>query len=347
MPEKEKGVEKEIKSVEKKLHKMNIWMITSIILVIALAAVLVYPMTGKDVAADNKDVAAKAVKFINENLVAPGASASYVSIEDTGEFFNLTVLYQGKDAQGNVVEPRNISVFLTKDGNDMFLSSPLNISQELPNAQDTTQTQAQAAPEVVKADRPEARAFIMSYCPYGLQFITAYAPVMKFLDGLADMKVNFVNYAMHGEKEIQENTRMYCIQNEQGIKFADYLECFVNSTDSASCIAKANIDQAKLNSCMSATDKLYNITGLYNDKSTWMGNYPFYPIDNDLINQLGLAADGSFGSPTFVLNGVELSVSRTPEAIKQAICDSFTNPPAKCSQQLSSSGAAASGGCET
>lgn len=58
------------------------------------------------------------------------------------------------------------------------------------------------------------------------------------------------------------------------------------------------------------------------------------------------------GSPTLILNGVEVSSARTPEAVKQLICSGFVSPPAECSQTLSAAAvgpgfgntAAASGG---
>ena len=50
MPEKslEKTVEKDIKIAEKKFHKMNIWMITSIALIIILAGVLIFFGSGNN-----------------------------------------------------------------------------------------------------------------------------------------------------------------------------------------------------------------------------------------------------------------------------------------------------------
>lgn len=181
------------------------------------------------------------------------------------------------------------------------------------------------------SNRPRAKVFIMSYCPYSLQFLKAYVPVMELLGNKADLDVNFVFYALHGKDEIDENTRMYCIEKEQKNKFAAYLRCFVESGDSESCIVEAGISESKIDSCMINTDLKFNITNLYNDKSTWLnGMFPIYPVDAELNEKYNIIA-----SPTFILNGEEITVNRSAEEIKQSICATFKKPPAECSQQLS------------
>jgi len=62
------------------------------------------------------------------------------------------------------------------------------------------------------------------------------------------------------------------------------------------------------------------------------------------------------GSPTLVINDVVLEVDRSPEKVKEAICNAFLNPPSECQQNLSStstspgfgldSGSSSSGKCE-
>ena len=67
--------------------KMNIWMISSIILIIILAGVLIFGSkifgaTTSTTSASNlkpEEAAVKAVKFINDNLVQPNTTASYIS----------------------------------------------------------------------------------------------------------------------------------------------------------------------------------------------------------------------------------------------------------------------------
>jgi len=186
-------------------------------------------------------------------------------------------------------------------------------------------------PVVPKSDRPKVELFVMSYCPYGLQMEKAYLPAWELLKNKADIDVKFVSYAMHGKEEVDENTRQYCIQKEDNAKYIAYLKCFATTSDAQSCLSQSGVNQSKVNSCMSATDKKFGITAKYNDQASWLsGRYPIYPIHEDLNTKYGVQ-----GSPTLVINGAQADVGRTPEAIKQAICAAFNNAPAECGQKLS------------
>jgi len=187
-----------------------------------------------------------------------------------------------------------------------------------------------AVPQVTKSDKPKVELFIMSYCPYGLQMQKAYIPVAKLLGTKADMQIKWVPYIMHGEKETQENTRQYCIQKEQSDKYLAYATCFVASTDTAACQKSAGIDAAKLQTCYDAADKEFSITANQNDQASWLsGRFPQYNVDKTIASQYGVQ-----GSPTFVINGKQVSASRSSEAIKQAVCAAFNNPPAECKTAL-------------
>ena len=180
-------------------------------------------------------------------------------------------------------------------------------------------------------DGPTANAFIMSYCPYGLQFLKAYVPVIELLGDKANVLVNFVNYAMHGEKEMTENSRMYCIQYEHNDKFTEYLRCFVETDDPAGCMESAGVDADSVSDCIQGLDETYRVTELFNDQSTWSGGrYPMYPVEDELNNKYAVR-----GSPSFVLDGQTISVARSAEAIKQTICAAFDSPPAECGVALS------------
>jgi thiol-disulfide isomerase/thioredoxin len=189
-----------------------------------------------------------------------------------------------------------------------------------------------STPEVPKSDKPKVELFVMSYCPFGLQMQKAYIPVMELLKDKAEMSVNFVSYIMHGKKEIDENMRQYCIQKEQNEKFTSYLKCFVVDGDYEKCLDEVGIDKVKLDSCINETDEQYNVTGMYNDKSTWSGGrFPMFPVEAELNSKYGVR-----GSPTLVINGKTVSVTRSPEAVKQTICSAFNEPPKECEQTLSS-----------
>jgi len=263
------------------------------------------------------EAADKAVSFIKDNL---GYTAKVVGVQDKNGLYNIKLDIQGQE----------YTSYITKDGKIFFPSGyDLEATPESPITGATTKE----VQEVPKTDKPVANAFVMAYCPYGLQFLKAYVQVMETLKDKAELNLNFVSYAMHGKKELDENTRMYCIQKEQKEKLTAYLRCFVESDDSAKCITNTQIDKTKLDACVATTDKEFKITELFNDQSTWMsGKYPQYNVDKVLADKYGVQ-----GSPTFILNGQDVSVDRSADAIKKAICDAFNTSPQECSQSLSTS----------
>jgi hypothetical protein len=185
----------------------------------------------------------------------------------------------------------------------------------------------------VKSDKPKAELFIMAYCPFGLQMQKAWIPVEELLGDKADMSVKFVNYAMHGLKEVKDNTNDYCIQQEEPDKWTAFERCFVATTNYDQCAEKVGIDKEKIQQCFDATDKKYDIMKNYNDKASWLsGRFPHYMVYDDLNKQYGVR-----GSPSLVINGKQVRVSRSSEAVKEAICAAFNNPPKECETNLSSS----------
>lgn len=212
-------------------------------------------------------------------------------------------------------------------------------------ANNTPATNAAQTPAatVTKASRPKVELFVMAYCPYGLQMEKAYLPVMNLLKDKADISVKFVDYSMHGQKEVEENTRQYCIEKDQSAKYIPYLQCFTGSGDYQSCLTSAGINTGKLDSCVSDTNKTYAIMTKFNDQSTWLnGQYPQYPIYADLNQKYGVQ-----GSPTLVINEAQADAARTPEGVKEVICSSFTTEPQECQTQLSTNAAVAGFGTGT
>jgi hypothetical protein len=202
-----------------------------------------------------------------------------------------------------------------------------------PLAADTQQPQDAAPVAVTKSDRPKVELFVMSYCPYGLQMEKAYLPAWNLLKNKADMDIKFVSYAMHGLKEIEENTRQYCIQKNQPAKFQAYLTCFTGKDDFKGCLAQSGITEGSLTSCVNTTNDKFQTLVKFNDQATWLsGRYPVYPVDGDLNTKYGVE-----GSPTLVINGAQVEgVNRTADGVKKAICAAFNNPPAECGATLAS-----------
>lgn len=202
--------------------------------------------------------------------------------------------------------------------------------------QNTNNSPAAVPANIPKSDRPKAELFVMSYCPYGIDMEqNAFIPAYSLLKDKADISVKFVSYAMHGKQEVEENTRQYCAQEQDKDKYFSYLSCFNESGNSTSCLQQSGLNEKKLNSCITDTNKKYAIMDKFNDQSTWLnGNYPVYPIDEELNNAYGVQ-----GSPTLVINGTQVNAERTANGVAAAICAAFNNAPAECDQLLAQAAA--------
>ncbi|MFH2106756.1 MAG: hypothetical protein ABII22_05845 [Candidatus Micrarchaeota archaeon] len=324
------------------ISKNNVFIGAILLLIILLAASvatqgfgLVKPdasqtLTQQPMSLSESALKAKVEQYLNQNMLEPqGLTAQAAIITPYNEYLKIVKL---DIKEGSTVLQSGVEVYVSNDGETVIIGQVLNTSISLVQAQDTQTTATQQPPaQVEKSDRPKAQAFIMSYCPYGLQFLKAYVPVVELLGDKADVQVSFVSYAMHGKKEIDANNDMYCIQKEENAKFTPYLRCFVESGDSAACIASTGVDSAKISSCVASVDAQYQTTVNFDDQSKWLsGRYPLYLVHEVENDQFGVQ-----GSPTFILNGNEVQVSRTSESIKQAICSSFTTPPPECDTILS------------
>jgi len=317
MTEKTEGKKK---GVTVKIPKINPWTISTLVLLVVLLVVLVsgWSITGQVVSPDGtgtisaNEAGNKAIDYINTYILAGQGTATLESIKEENGLYNAKLNIEG----------RIYDSYITMDGKLLF-PSVIDMT-ETPETPETTTTQPE---EVPKTDEPDVHAFVMSYCPYGLQFMKAYIPVIELLGDKANLELNFVHYIMHGEKEMTENTRMYCIQKEQEDKFTDYLRCFVENGDVEKCISEAGIDEIKLDTCMEDADEEFEITKTFEESEQ---TYPAYMVDAVLAQQYGVR-----GSPTFVVNGKTISVTRSPDAIKEAVCSAFNTPPEECEQELS------------
>ncbi len=199
----------------------------------------------------------------------------------------------------------------------------------LPSQTPTTQEPATAT-NIPKNDKPTVELFVMSKCPYGLQMEKALIPAYDLLKDKADISIKFVSYAMHGKEEVEENTRQHCAQRQDKDKYFAYLECYATNEDSAGCMQISGLNENKINSCVTKANKDFGIMDKFNDQTTWLnGRYPVYPIDEALNTKYGVQ-----GSPTLVINGVQVESGRTPNTLKATICAAFNKTPSECSQTL-------------
>jgi hypothetical protein len=283
-------------------------------------------------------VSQKVVDFLQSRLEMsyPGIEVEAVGVE---EYPNMTDTYEVMVRITYQGQAQELPYYASKDGKQLFsIIGDLDEEFETP---EPAQTEPQNTGDVCsqlgisKSDKPKVEVFIMSYCPYGLQMQKAVLPVMELLGDKADFSIKWVYYVMHGKDEIDENTRQYCIQKVFGDKYIAYAECFAVTGEVDSCLTEAGIDSTALDACIAEADEEFNITGLYNDQKTWLsGRYPLYNVHLADNQNYGVG-----GSPTTVINGQVVSISRSPEIVKQAVCCAFSTPPAECSQTLSSAAA--------
>jgi hypothetical protein len=264
--------------------------------------------TGKTVTGTRDDVAAKTLNFLSET-------------------FNTEITLDGIDSVSGVyklhtdVNGEQADVYVTTDGKLIFISSEAVV-------EDNKQIQA----EITKTNKPVVQLFVMSHCPYGLQMEKAIVPVAEILGNKIDFEVKFVYFAMHGQAEINEELRQYCIQKEFSGEYLDYLTCFISEGETYDCIGEVGIDVDELDDCISKTDQSFEVTEMYNDQDTWInGEFPRVNLnlaDNEMY--------GVEGSPTLVVNHVIVNSERNQASLLSLICSAFISEPAECSSALTS-----------
>lgn len=295
--------------------RQNPWILTTIFLAIVLVVYFFTngSLTGNVLTGNVVSESVAAENLISFITAQGGGTAELVSVNQTGSMYEVVVNYQGQE----------IPVYVTLDGEYIAPSLlPLTVNSSASSAKS-----AASAKTVPKTDEPVVDAFIFSYCPYGLQFEKALLPAYDLLKSKADINIVAIG-AMHGEFEHVESLRQISIEQLYSTdKLFAYLKEFDYNTDigacsgDASCLdkylpaiyTKLGIDKAKVEDYMSKSAEA------------------IYTTQGDLASSLGIS-----GSPTFVINGVETQVARTPQAIGQAICDAFTTAPSECAKNLSS-----------
>lgn len=297
--------------------------------------------TGNQPTISDSAIKAKAEKYINENLLGNGMTAKINSLGKRGTSLleaSITIY------DSNNTKLQDTTILLSADGAYLVggiqdLSVPIPKQGEIP----ADETPA----EVQKSDKPKLELYVMSFCPYGVQAEEALSPVVKLLGSKADIQVKFiVNLtgettadvgSLHGAGEAAEDLRQVCINKLYPDKYWSYLGLInaayssgqVNASTAAdkwsAFATQAGIDTKLVEACVQADAMA--IIKQHNADST---------------------AYGVSGSPTFMINGANATVSRTPEGIKTAICNAFNTAPAECSQTLTAAAAATpTGGCVT
>ena len=330
---------KKIKGTIKKADR-NTLIIVAIIVGLVIVSVLVYNKQGfklgepknqnQDQNANQnttqtlsaQEVADKIIKYTNENLLQPGITATFVSVEDANPLYKIKAKIQTTE----------YTFYATKDGK-LFFPSSFNLDEQLNSPAATEETPKATCETLKKSNKALLEAFVVSNCPYGLQMQRILNEIAKNIPSLTEnIKVRYIGVieggkitSMHGDKEAQENLRQICIREEQSEKYWDYTACYMKKGEMDNCLASTSIDQTGLASCMSDSSK-----GL-----------KYAQEDFNLANQLSVS-----GSPTLFLNGEKVSEfdfgGRKAEAVKNMLCCGFNTTLDICYQKLSEDDAAAS-----
>jgi hypothetical protein len=268
-----------------------------------------------------QEAAEKAIKYINENILSGGQSASLIDVKEEYGFYKIHLK----------IGETEYNSYVTRDGRFLF--------PEVYNLEEKPKTAAEAQPEpkkstcedIKKNEKPVLEAFVVSKCPFGLQMQRVLNEIIKNIPSLAsNIRVEYMGSiengkitSMHGEEEAKENLRQICLREEQSDKYWKYIDCHIKKGDIENCLAETGIDSAKLDSCLSEDSK-----GLKYAKE-----------DFDLEKKYNVT-----GSPTLILNEEKVSEfdfgGRTAQAVKTLLCCGFQAQPEICSQKLTENQAA-------
>jgi len=304
-------------------------LITGIVIILVVLLWTGMMQTGQGTVVPPASCGEKAVAYINNNLVQSGTSVKLISATESKGLYELKAQYQSEV----------ITLYTTKDCTLLFTNT-VNMT----TATGSQQT-VQATQTPVKSARPAVDLYIMAFCPYGTQAETVMSPVVDLLKTKADIRIRYITTitgsttdsvdSLHGMPEAKEDLQQVCINKYYPDKFWAYLDTFnsecypswQNATALASCrkntAAALSIDSAKIDTCAQGEEGLALLK----------------------VDETASAKDKATASPMLFINGIKYSGARTPEAFKQAICNSFDTIPAECSTVLSSTSTSASGGC--
>ncbi len=254
------------------------------------------------------------LKFEGNDTIIPTPNGN-LEVKFTDDYIYMTLTPEiGQEIKidnikGKVIDLNETHLFL--DANPEYAGEKITVKIILHNKYEEKSTTGSA---IKISGAPTMQVFIMSYCPYGLQMLKGLLPVWEKFQDKANIELRFVSYTMHGQKEEDENYRMICIREEQHSKLIPYLKCYVEDGDYERCIKQTGIDESKLNSCVVSKASQY------------------FEEDKTLNEKYGVR-----GSPTTVINGEIAEIwPRSPEDIKNALCEAFSTQPSECSEALSS-----------
>ena len=360
----EKEVEKEIEEESNKIMS-NLWAIGILFLIIGLVVGLIagiaFNGSGNNSSTcgvsqqitpeQAKQIAeASAKQLIFNQLKALGQQIQFnvkaVNVSDAGDFYNVTVEIElmGKKQPA--------SFYVTKDGK-YVTPVVFKAVQNFDNKK--AQEEMKKMYEIQnKTEKPKVIIAVMANCPFGNQIEKPLLEVIKLFGDKIEVEPRYIIYpgkntyngeyetangkeywSLHGNYELDEDVLEYAVWKLYGTQ--TWIE-FVNKVNDQ-CYKYAP-DTQKVRECALNVAKEM---GLDVNK---LENYVKEHKEDIIQQQYNLTSEqGITGSPTLIINGQVYRGPRTAEAIKEAICSAFINPPAVCNQTLSEQEAQASGSC--
>lgn len=320
----------------KKMNRNNV-LIGLAVIAIIITAGLIYANSNKgfslaSIFGKSKDqVGQEAVDYINNNQLSQ-TPATLVSASEESGIIKIKIK----------IGENEFDSYVTKDGRFLFPQTIEMKPEEKKAEPEVKDDPANAS--LQKSDNAVLDAFVVSDCPYGLQMQRAIADAVKNAPELAsNVVVRYIGsisdgkaYSMHDAglngEEAKENLRQICLREEQPTKYWDYVSCYMKKAtgklengmpigDTTGCLATTGVEIAKLNSCVAESNR-----GL-----------AYAKVDFDLSSKYNVS-----GSPTLILNGTEVSASRSSDGVKKALCSGFNSEPGYCGTQLNTASAAAS-----
>ena len=315
--------QEEIKETLDDKQPKNIWKILTIILAIIFIVSYIKPFSGE---ISEDETKSKVEGHINALLQAQGAAvtANIESISEENNLYKLDIEIGGQVAE----------MYATKDGSVLF-PQIIDLTTAIPPITGATTQEPQIIP---KTKTPEVELYIFSYCPAGSSALDSFAPVANLLNQKVDFKVRFFS-DMHGEYEKQQNIIQECIQEVNSDKYFDYAEDFLEKVYQK-CAPTRDAQCDKKEATILMQEKEIDSDEVF--KCVEEKGEELYTNDKTLANQFKLSS-----SPSLVINDVSLgsSYNRSPEGLKQAICEAFESAPEECEEALSSVGPQATGSC--
>ncbi|MEA3229633.1 MAG: hypothetical protein U9P44_01850, partial [archaeon] len=186
---------------------------------------------------------------------------------------------------------------------------------EMKESEDTKDTVTTGTEKSVTLDM-----YVMSQCPYGAQAEDGAIPAVKELSDSVDYNIHFIVTdngdgtfsSLHGQPEVDENTRQLCIMEHNQNEFFDYLMCLNKDYRNAetvwkSCAEENNINTETIASCQTGDE------------------------GKELLSKSAEQSRsvGATGSPTIYMNGEPYQQGRDTLSFTRAICQIATDNP-KC-----------------